>query len=255
MKKKLIALIVLLLIIIPGCNNKEKVEEKTTNKVNTTITDITNITENDIKSSYIYIKNNYTKSKDEKHYENLIYHIKYLQALGKYSKDNSLTILANKTENYLEKNNKKNKDKVTHLLNEIDGKEDKLIKEIYDNYLKIKVIDKLISQQTIIVKGDINDKNMVNEENINKAINYLNKHIQNPLKNDEILEKTIYYSLYLSNLGSKENNITKLGQHVINYLSTFDKEEKDNAINLLDDIHKNQKNLVTKYYEETIRNN
>ena len=83
-----------------------------------------------------------------------------------------------------------------------------------------------------MLPSDNTPKNMITTENINKAIDYINKYVQDPLKNDEVLEKTIYYSLYLKILGPKDNDITKLGTHMLAYLKNFDKEEKDQALKI-----------------------
>ncbi len=254
MKNRLFILLILLLIIPTSCTNKDELAAHANTKVKTTISDITNINEQQIKESYIYIRDNYEKQDDEKIYESLLYHVKYLQSLGKYSKKNDLTILANKTSNYLKKDNTKNKKEVKKMLSIIDGDEEELIKEIYDNYLKLNIVKKIMNQQTKIATSDAKDKNMITETNINKALNYLNKHSQNPFKNDEVLEKTIYYSLYLKKLGKKDNDITKSAQYMINYLSTLKVKEKQEAITLLNNIAKNQSSNVKTFYNEIIHN-
>jgi hypothetical protein len=254
MKKRTLILLALCLLLLTACTEKkDQIKEQTITKVNEKISDITNISENQIKKSYTYIKDNYTKFKDKKIYEELIYHIKYIQAVGKYT-NNDLTTLANKTLIYIEKDSKKNQIEVKKYLSKIEGQEEKLIKQIYNNYIQLKVVKTIISKQTPIATGDANDKNMTTPENINKAIDYLNKYVQNPFKNDEVLEKTIYYSLYLKVLGPKDNDITKLGEHIIKYISNFDKEEKDKALQLLTQITKNQSNKVNEYYNGIKRN-
>lgn len=254
MKKRLIIILVISLLLITGCNDKEEIKEEASNKVNTTISDITNISQESIKESYLYLKDNYQNYKDKKVYENLLYHIKYLQSLGSYSPNNELTKLADNTFNYLEKSNKSNKQYVTKSINSISGKEEQIINEIYENYLKLKVVKDIIKEQTPIAEGDINDKNMTTIANVTKSFEYLSKHSQNPFKNDEILEKTIYYSLYLSKLGTPENDITKLGQYMIKYLNTLDEKEKDKTIKLLNSIKKNQDSKIKSYYNEIVRN-
>ena len=250
MKKRIIILLIILIFLTSGCNNKEKIEETTTTKVNTTISDITNITPDHIKESYIYIKDNYQNYKKDDIYENLLYHIKYLEELGKYSKENELTILADNVSNYLKKSNKENKQKIIKIIEEIEEDEENIIKEIYNNYLKLKTIKEIVEKQTLIVEGDLNDKNLKTVSNINKAIDYLSKHGQNPFKNDEILEKSIYYSMFLSNQGKKENNITKLGQKMYNYITTLDEKEKDEFTTILNSINKNQQSQVKLYCNE-----
>jgi protein involved in sex pheromone biosynthesis len=107
MKKRTLILLALCLLLLTACTEKkDQIKEQTITKVNEKISDITNISENQIKKSYTYIKDNYTKFKDKKIYEELIYHIKYIQAVGKYT-NNDLTTLANKTLIYIEKDSKK----------------------------------------------------------------------------------------------------------------------------------------------------
>ena len=251
MKKKLIIILLIMITIITGCSNKkEEVQKKASDKVNIITTDITNITEKDIKDSYIYIRDNYKNYKDDKVYEKLIYNVEYLKLLGKYSKDNKLITLATKVETYLNKPNKKNKEEVAILLNNIDGEEDKIINEIYTNYLTLNTVKRIIEEQTLIVEGDINDKNLVTKDYINKAVTYLSNHLQKPFKNDEVLEKTIYYSLFLSKLGNKDNDITILSTYILEYINTLDTEYQEKAITLIATINKNQNKYVDTYYNE-----
>lgn len=251
MKKKILIILLIIITITTGCTNKkEEIKEQTIKEVQTLIKDITNITEKEIKESYLYLKDNYKNYKDDQVYEKLIYHIEYLKSLGEYSKDNKITNLATKIETYLDKPNSQNKEAVAILLNNIDGEEDKIINELYTNYLTLNTIKRIIEEQTPIVEGDTNDKNMVTKENITKAIDYLSNHIQNPLKNDEILEKTIYYTLFLNKLGNKNNDITKLSNYILEYLNTLDTEHQEKAINLLSSINKNKTNYIDTYYNE-----
>lgn len=249
MKKKILVILFLIIFIISGCSNKEELTEQATTKVNTNIKDITNITEKNIKESYTYIKENYKNHKDDAIYEELIYHLKYLELLGQYSKDNKLTELSTKVQTYIKKDNKSNKEAVAILLNNIDGDEDKLIKELYTNYLTLKTINTKIEEQTPIVEGDINDPNMLTISNITKAVDYLISHIQKPLKNDEVLEKTIYYSLFLSKLGKEDNELTLLANNTLEYLKTLDSEKQEEIIKLLNNITKNQDKLINDYYK------
>lgn len=251
MKKKLIIILLIMITITTGCSNKkEEVQKKASDKVNIITTDITNITEKDIKDSYTYIRDNYKNYKDDKVYEKLIYNIEYLKLIGKYSKDNKLITLATKVETYLNKPNKKNKEAVAILLNNIDGEEDKIINEIYTNYLTLNTVKRIIEEQTLIVEGDVNDKNLVTKDYINKAVTYLSNHLQKPFKNDEILEKTIYYSLFLSKLGNKDNDITILSNYILEYINTLDNEYQEKAINLISTISKNQNKYVDTYYNQ-----
>ena len=67
MKKRTIILLALCLLLLSACTEKkDQIKEQTITKVNEKISDITNISENQIKKSYTYIKDNYTKFKDKK---------------------------------------------------------------------------------------------------------------------------------------------------------------------------------------------
>ena len=78
----------------------------------------------------------------------------------------------------------------------------------------------------------------------------LSNHLQKPFKNDEVLEKTIYYSLFLSKLGNKDNDITILSNYILEYINTLDTEYQEKAITLIATINKNQNKYVDTYYNE-----
>lgn len=249
MRKKIIIILIILSIFLTGCTNKEEIKNKIAEQVNTTIKDLTNINISSIQDSYNYLKDNYQNYKNDEVYENLLYHINYLEILGKYSSNNELTELAQSLSDYLENPTNSNKEKVSSSLDELEKNSETTINELYNNYLKQKTILKTVETQTSIVKSDIEDSSVLTKETINKAINYLSAHIQEPLKNDEILTKTTYYSLFLSMLDN-ESNISLLGTHMFNYLNTLDEKEKDLAIKYLNIVLKNQDSEVNTLYDK-----
>lgn len=251
---KKIIILLLTVLLITSCTNKEDLKKEIKKEVETTIKDISNITIKDIEDSYTYLKENYQEYKDDKKYEKIIYHLNYLEKLGKYNKDNELTKLTEYIFKYLDKPSKDNKKAIDKSIEIIDEKKDKIINDLYSNYLIITKITNTIKEQEKIAESDINDPNSYNEENINKAIKYISNHIESPLKNDEVLIKITYYSLYLSKINKPDNSIVKIGSHTLNYLKTLDIKEKNEVLKYLNSISKNQTTEVKKLYKETKSN-
>lgn len=251
---KKIIILLLSILLITSCTNKEEIKENVKKEVETTIKDISNISIKDIEESYNYLKDNYQSHKDEKKYEKIIYHLNYLKELGKNNKENELSKLAKNISKYLDKPNKDNKKIVDQSIKIIDEKKDQLVNDLYSNYLIISKITNVIKEQEKIAESDINDPNSYNEENINKAIKYISNHIEAPLKNDEILIKITYYSLYLSKINQPDNSIVKIGTHTLNYLKTLDINEKNEVLKHLNSLSKNQNKEVKELYKETKSN-
>ena len=97
---------------------------------------------------------------------------------------------------------------------------------------------------------------MVNEKNINKAIEYIAQYIEYPLTNEETIEKLIYYTLYLESLGKEAegNLIYSLAENMLNYLTTLDEKDKVAALNVLNNILRNKNQIVSDFYQEILNN-
>ena len=97
---------------------------------------------------------------------------------------------------------------------------------------------------------------MVNEKNINKAIEYIAQYIEYPLTNEETIEKIIYYTLYLESLGNemKSNIIYTLAENMLNYLTTLDEQDKVKALNTLNEILRNKNQIISDFYSSIINN-
>lgn len=164
--------------------------------------------------------------------------------------DNELNELVTISTTYIKTKNKDDLKKLNAYFDKIESKEDIIINNIYIKYHTTNTINNIIEKQTPLVKADLADKLTLTEENINKAINYINNYIETPLANSEVTEKIIYYSLYLSNLGSKENEINSLGTNTLKYIKTLNEKDKNNAKRILNNIMKDQKNKVTALYTQ-----
>ena len=254
--KKIIKImtIILILICITACgtDNSELItnqEYEVTNK----ISDVENVTANNIKESFEYINANIEKTKNKEVLEKLAYHANYLSIIGNKSelnKTHALTNLGNTTKTYLIKLNKKDKKEVDKLLNDIEDNIDELSEDFYSNYHIIITINESIKKSEIEVASDLIDSKKFNTNNISKAIDYISTYINDPLKNSEVIEKIIYYGEYLLQTGVKipENEITLLGKYTKEYLKNLDNENKKNALNILNEINKDRKNKIEEFY-------
>ena len=248
----IIIMILILIIVILSNNNqsvttlfaeqKEIVENK--NK------DLSNISEEKIKNSITEIKNNYLNIKDKTILEDVVYNVTYLEYLTSKVKESQLNDLVTYTKDYLNTKSQESKDNLANYFKQIESKEDELIRELYVNYNTMITLEDILSLNTNIVTNDLNDSNMISEENINKAIDYIATYYQEPYKNDEIIDKISYYSLYLSGIPHQRNNITNLGISTLNYLQSLSNEDKKTIEEYLSKVKENQSVQVKSLYRQ-----
>ncbi len=248
-----IIIIILILIIVILSNNNQSVttlfaEQKEI--VENKNKDLSNISEEKIKNSITEIKNNYLNIKDKKILEDVVYNVTYLEYLTSKVKESQLNDLVTYTKDYLNTKSQESKDNLANYFKQIESKEDELIRELYVNYNTMITLEDILSLNTNIVTNDLNDSNMISEENINKAIDYIATYYQEPYKNDEIIDKISYYSLYLSGISHQRNNITNLGISTLNYLQSLSNEDKKTIEEYLSKVKENQSVQVKSLYRQ-----
>lgn len=246
-----IIIIILILIIVILSNNNQSVttlfaEQKEI--VENKNKDLSNISEEKIKNSITEIKNNYLNIKDKTILEDVVYNVTYLEYLTSKVKESQLNDLVTYTKDYLNTKSQESKDNLANYFKQIENKEDELIRELYVNYNTMITLEDILSLNTNIVTNDLNDSNMISEENINKAIDYIATYYQEPYKNDEIIDKISYYSLYLSGISHQRNNITNLGISTLNYLQSLSNEDKKTIEEYLSKVKENQSVQVKSLY-------
>ena len=111
-------------------------------------------------------------------------------------------------------------------------------------------LDRILSSNTKDVTSDLNDPNMISKDQIRKAIDYIEMYYQEPYKNDEVIDKITYYSLYLSGLTNKQNNITNLGIATLNYLQSLKEDDKKEIEKYLSSIKDNKEEQISSLYKE-----
>lgn len=248
-----IIIIILILIIVILSNNNQSVttlfaEQKEI--VENKNKDLSNISEEKIKNSITEIKNNYLNIKDKTILEDVVYNVTYLEYLTSKVKESQLNDLVTYTKDYLNTKSQESKDNLANYFKQIESKEDELIRELYVNYNTMITLEDILSLNTSIVTNDLNDSNMISEENINKAIDYIATYYQEPYKNDEIIDKISYYSLYLSGISHQRNNITNLGISTLNYLQSLSNEDKKTIEEYLSKVKENQSVQVKSLYRQ-----
>lgn len=248
-----IIIIILILIIVILSNNNQSVttlfaEQKEI--VENKNKDLSNISEEKIKNSITEIKNNYLNIKDKTILEDVVYNVTYLEYLTSKVKESQLNDLVTYTKDYLNTKSQESKDNLANYFKQIESKEDELIRELYVNYNTMITLEDILSLNTNIVTNDLNDSNMISEENINKAIDYIATYYQEPYKNDEIIDKISYYSLYLSGISHQRNNITNLGISTLNYLQSLSNEDKKTIEEYLSKVKENQSVQVKSLYRQ-----
>lgn len=248
-----IIIIILILIIVILSNNNQSVttlfaEQKEI--VENKNKDLSNISEEKIKNSITEIKNNYLNIKDKTILEDVVYNVTYLEYLTSKVKESQLNDLVTYTKDYLNTKSQESKDNLANYFKQIENKEDELIRELYVNYNTMITLEDILSLNTNIVTNDLNDSNMISEENINKAIDYIATYYQEPYKNDEIIDKISYYSLYLSGISHQRNNITNLGISTLNYLQSLSNEDKKIIEEYLSKVKENQSVQVKSLYRQ-----
>lgn len=228
---KYIAL-VMLIFFTTGCTNYEEIKTKEENKVTEYVSNINNVTTDLIKESYNYLKDNIDNINKKEIYAKLSYYNKYLEIISSIDKETDLYILSSNMNTYLEKRTKENKLIVKKQINKIDDNLDEKVNDIYNKYYRNTMVDKKIEylNDKVIAEQEIK----IDDREIRKGIEYINNHLDMIYQNEEIIEKIIYYSLYMSY--NDDELISKTGNDVINYLKNPDGNLKREIKNNLEKI-------------------
>lgn len=245
MKKKLL-LIIICLIFLTGCQSKnDKLFTEQENKVKENIEDVTKVTIDSIRERYMYLKDNYESVKEASK-EELIYSAKYIQTVGA-NKENEMTKLADLMLIYLKDDNKKNFEDLNIAFKNVETEEEKLITDLYNAYMIDNLVTKIIVDKQETALADVKDKKMLTSKKIKEGLSYIEKNIEKPLKNQEILENLVYYGLFFENI-PKSKAIKNIGKNTITYLKTLDLEYLETIQNQLATLDKDKeiKKIISK---------
>ena len=249
--KKIIILLVLLIsiLLVPGCKKIDNLIEDGQSKVNDYIKETKDISKETITESVDYI----LKKFDKKINKEYIYHATLLNTISKnnFVKDCKITELASNAYNYILDKTEDNKDKLEDIVREVKKDKDKLIDDFYNKYKNyIESNAKLVASKTKLIV-ELREKDSINSKKINKAIDYILLHYKKPFANEEVLDKCIYYSMYLDTIGTKkgiDNDVIKIGKNMKKYIQ----EQNDKYISKIDEIKDNVNTNKNTLVEEII---
>lgn len=96
-------------------------------------------------------------------------------------------------------------------------------------------LSKKIKEMEEKAKKDVEDAKEVDKEDIDKAVTYINEHVNEPFKDKETAEKLAYYGSYLKHAGAKttegsKHELAKLGENVHIYVKgVYTKTEEETS--------------------------
>ncbi len=228
--KKIILLLIPLLLLC-GCQSKnDELFTKQENKVKEELKDINKINQDTVKEKYLFLKENY-ENYDKSKKVDYIYSAKFIQTIGA-KVSNDMTKMADQMLIYIKKPDKDNFEKLDIIFKNVIPKEDKLVKDIYNSYVVENLVKEVIKNKTEQVAADLKDKNQLTTKNLKAGINYIKKNIENPFKNEEVLNNLVYYSMFFNGV-KKSGNVQKLGMRTLDYLKTLDDSKYQDVISLL----------------------
>ena len=237
MRKKIV-LFLLPLLLLTGCKDKNDelfIEQE--NIVKEELKSVDLITEDAIKEKYLYLKDNYD-SYDKSKKEKLIYCAKYLQTIS--AKDqNEFTVIADQILIYVKKPSSEVLEKLNIMFKNVEVKENKLVNDIYNSYMIENKVKSIIAAKQDQVAADLKDKNLKTAKYLKEGINYIEKNIEDPFKNNEVIENLVYYSMFFDGL-SKKGNVKSLGTKTLAYLKTLDDSKYNEVVNLLKKMNKDK---------------
>ncbi len=237
MKKKLLVLIIAL-FFLTGCQSKnDKLFIEQENKVKEEIKEVDNVTQDKIREKYLYLKNNYESIKSASK-EELIYSAKYIQTVG-LNHENEMVKFADSILIYIKDNKKENYEKLEIAFKNVETQEEKLITDLYNAYMVDHLVKGIIEKKQETIMADVKDKNILTSKKIKEGLSYIEKNIENPFKNQEILENLVYYGLFFENV-PKSASIQKIGKNTINYLKSLDIELLETIQNQLTKLNKDK---------------
>lgn len=236
--RKRIILIMLPLLLLTGCKDKNDelfIEQEKIVKEELKSVDL--ITEDAIKEKYLYLKDNYD-SYDKSQKEKIVYSAKYIQTISAKS-DNELTKIADQILIYVKSPSSELLEKLNIMFKNLETKENKIISDIYNSYMIENKVKEIILAKQDQVAADLKDKNLRTAKYLKEGINYIEKNIEEPFKNNEVIENLVYYSMFFDGL-SKKGNVKSLGTKTLAYLKTLDDSKYNEVINLLKKMNKDK---------------
>ena len=238
-----VILLLIMVIILVGCNNKIDTFVKEVKKDVTS--NIKNASKEKITKSVKYIHDNY----EGKIGKEFVYHTMLLKKLcdNNYMKDSKMARLAEAAYEYMFRQSKGNKKELEESLDAVYDNLDEEVEVFYIMYKRMAVVDSYLAKAKTKLLVEEEEKDFVTSKKIIKAIEYIRDYYDDAFKNNEVIERLGYYSMYLERVGSKtkkDNVITELGTSMKKYLQKGEEKKLEEIKNKLAKIEENRDGLI-----------
>lgn len=243
MMNKKFLIIVLCMFFLTSCNNKIDNFVKDTKKEVTN--SIKNTSKEKITKSIKYINDNYEKKIDK----NFVYNTLLLKKLcdNTYLKDNKIKRVAEASYEYMFRQSKGNKKELKDSLDGLYKNFDDEVNNFYLMYQRLAIVDGYLAKAKTKLIIEAEEKDFISNKKINIAIDYIRDYYDNAFKNNEVIERLGYYSMYLEKIGDKtkiDNSIISLGKTMKKYLQNGKDRDFEKVKELLDEVSNNRNSLV-----------
>ena len=242
-KKYKIVILLLAVLLLVGCDNKIDSMIKNTKKDITS--NIKSTSSKKVKESIEYIHDNYEKKINKE----FVYHTMLLKKLcdNSYLNESKIKILSDAAYEYMFRQSKGNKKELEESLAAVYEDLDKEVEDFYNLYQRIVIVDGYLAKAKTELLVQAEEKDYITYDKINKAIGYIQDYYRETFKNNEVIERMSYYSMYLEKIGSKinkKNSIVSLGVTTRKYLQSGKDNRLEEINNLLDEINSNKEGLI-----------
>ena len=244
--KRIIKCIIIIfsIFILLGCKTDvDKLVRIKKEEVSKKILDRRKISKDKITESVDFIIDNTNINGD------FVYHTLFLKNItsNKYLNDTKIYELAIKADSYMLKQTDNSKRELEDISSYIKKNEHDIIKDFYNKYENYFISSTKLGESKTKLLVEMETKGAINSSKINKAIDYILLNYKNPFKNEEVLEKTIYYAMYLDTVGTKNNvnnDVVEIGKNMKKYIQELDDKYIDKITELKSSIKQNRDSLV-----------
>ena len=244
MKKKFkILFLIIAMFFVVACDNKIDSLVKDTKKE--VASNIENTSKEKIKESIQYIHDNYEKKISKKY----VYHTILLKRLcdNSHLSESKIKRLADASYEYMFSQSVGNKKELKESINIVYDNLDKEIDNFYTIYQRLIVVEGYLAKAKTKLLVEADEKDFISNNNIVKAIDYIQDYYDNAFKNNEVIERLCYYSMYLEQVGNKvkkQNSITNLGKSMKKHMQSGEVKKTEDITKLLNDIKNNREALI-----------
>ena len=124
------------------------------------------------------------------------------------------------------------------------------VEEFYNLYQRLAIVEGYLAKAKTKLIIESEEKDFITNKKVVKAIDYTRDYYNEAFKNNEIIERLSYYSMYLETVGRKVNNnnsVVKLGNEMKKYLQEGTESRIEKIEKLLEEIENNKDVLIGEF--------